>query len=198
MPEIQRRCERVIATSALQSDGCLERALKLTRGHKDSGTGMLPFPLTSHPTHLTSILHNPKSMLHNSLLSSLHQAEGETPCSLCRSVTAGSLRKARTGAPDRAAPKWAPRKPCQAAPWGAAPGHGGVSEKTAPGGKAGPPQGLPGSQLDLWGLPPLCTLCGILQTRQAPHITGCRIGVMQIVQCPRLKCDDKCQLHTRQ
>ena len=39
MPEIQRRCERVIASSALQSKGILDRALSLTRGHRDSGAG---------------------------------------------------------------------------------------------------------------------------------------------------------------
>ena len=37
MPEIQRRCEQVITSSALQGKGMLDRALSLTRGHRDSG-----------------------------------------------------------------------------------------------------------------------------------------------------------------
>lgn len=37
MPEIQRRCERVIAGSSLESEGNVERALSLTRCHRDSG-----------------------------------------------------------------------------------------------------------------------------------------------------------------
>ena len=37
MPEIQGRCEQAVAGTALQSESYLERALSLTRGHRDSG-----------------------------------------------------------------------------------------------------------------------------------------------------------------
>jgi hypothetical protein len=36
MPDIQRRCER-LAPAILNEEGSLERALSLTRGHRDSG-----------------------------------------------------------------------------------------------------------------------------------------------------------------
>ncbi|KAK9917444.1 hypothetical protein WJX75_004438 [Coccomyxa subellipsoidea] len=39
MPDIQRRCER-LAPAILNEEGSLERALSLTRGHRDSGAGL--------------------------------------------------------------------------------------------------------------------------------------------------------------
>ncbi len=41
MPEILRRCECVIASTALHDESGLERALSLTRGHRDSGDARL-------------------------------------------------------------------------------------------------------------------------------------------------------------
>ena len=41
MPEILGRCESVIASTALQNKSGLERALSLTRGHRDSGAARL-------------------------------------------------------------------------------------------------------------------------------------------------------------
>ena len=59
MPEILRRCERVIASSALQDNRMLETALRWTRNHKDSGAAFTcpqlcsPQHVLAHPASAT-------------------------------------------------------------------------------------------------------------------------------------------------